>query len=277
MRLTPPVAMKSFALALALCAAGLPGLAQPGAAATPAGLSVRQVIDRYVTARGGRKAWSELQTMAWVGHMQSSSQDAAGTPFVMEMKRPDKTRFELNQKGRKSLRAFDGVNGWSLRQGKTGPEVLDYTPAERAFAAEAFGMDGPLMNYPGNGVKASLGGVEELEGRKAYHLELVLPSGARRQSWIDAQTFLEVRNDRTAVDAAQRPVTVSVYYRNYQSFTGVQIPLTIETGVGVAHNSDKMVIEKVAINPPITDQFFEKPRPMKRPAAVSPSYNGSAL
>jgi hypothetical protein len=214
--------------------------------------------------------------MAWVGHMETSRQDTSSASFVMEMKRPDKTRFELSQQGHKSLRAFDGENGWHLSQTKKGPEVRDFTPDERAFAADAFGMDGPLMNYPRNGVKATLAGMEELEGHNAYRLNLVLPSGARRQSWIDARTYLELRYDRTAVDATQRPETISVYYRNYQPFGGVQIPLTIETAAGQGRGGDKMIIEKVAINPPITDEFFARPRLVNRPAAAPSRYNGPA-
>ena len=269
------VVKRSAALVLGLL--GLPGLAGAGEApAKAAGPTVVQVINRYVTARGGPKAWKALQTMAWVGHMESNRLDTSAASFVMEMKRPDKTGFELNQQGHMSLRAFDGENGWNLHQTSKGPEVRDFSPEERAFATDAFGMDGPLMQYPGNGVKATLEGVEELEGQKAYRLNLVLPSGARRQSWIDARTYLELRYDRSAVDATQRPVTMSVYYRNYQPFGGVQIPLTIETVAGQGHDPDKMIIEKVAINPPLTDEFFARPRLVSRPTAPAPSYNGPA-
>jgi len=266
-------------VALVLSLTGLLQLAAEGEApakAKAAGPTVAQVISRYLAARGGRKAWNELQTMAWVGHMESNRLDTSAATFVMEMKRPDKTRFELSQQGHKSLRAFDGENGWNLHQTNKGPEVRDFTPEERAFAADAFGIDGPLMRYPANGVKASLAGVDELEGQKAYRLNLVLPSGARRQSWIDARTYLELRYDRTATDATQRPVTMSVYYRNYQPFGGVQIPLTIETVAGQGHDPDKMIIEKVAINPPLTDEFFARPRLVSRPTAPAPSYNGPA-
>jgi hypothetical protein len=264
-------------LAFAMGLMGLPWPANAGAApAKSAGPTVGQIVNRYVAARGGRKAWDELQTMAWVGHMESSRLDASAASFVMEMKRPDKTRFELSQQGHKSLRAFDGENGWNLHQSKKGPEVREFTPDERAFAADAFGMDGPLMHYPGNGVKATLEGVDELEGHKAYRLNLVLPSGARRQTWIDAQTYLELRYDRTAVNATQRPETVSVYYRNYQPFGGLQIPLTIETAAGQGREADKMIIEKVALNPPVTDEFFAKPRLVSRPAAAASRYNGPA-
>jgi len=96
--------------------------------AAHANLSAAQIVEKYVAARGGRKAWNALQTMAWVGHMESNRLDSSAASFVMEMKRPDKTRFELNQQGHQSLRAFDGENGWNLHQTSKGPEVRDFSP-----------------------------------------------------------------------------------------------------------------------------------------------------
>ena len=36
-------------------------------------------------------------------------------PFIMELKRPRKMRFELQFKGQTAVQVFDGANGWKLR------------------------------------------------------------------------------------------------------------------------------------------------------------------
>src|SRR6266436_1781597 len=36
-------------------------------------------------------------------------------PFVMELKRPRKMRFELQFSGQTAIQVFDGANGWKLR------------------------------------------------------------------------------------------------------------------------------------------------------------------
>jgi hypothetical protein len=51
-----------------------------------------------------------------------------------------------------------------------------------------------------------------------------------------------------------------VSYRNYRTFEGLQIPTTIETGAGTIKAPDKMVIEKISLNPPLDDRVFAKPR-----------------
>ena len=157
--------------------------------------------------------------------------------------------------------------GSYVRRAAPAPELQDYSAEEVSFARDALGMDGPLVDYKTKGVVVTLAGVETIEGHKAYRLNLTLPSGATRRVWIDAHTFLEVRYDRDTDPAMGHSRTVSVYYRNYQPFEGLQIPLTIETGASTGVKFDKMVIDRVSINPPLADQLFAKPRVAKRNAA----------
>ena len=50
-----------------------------------------------------------------------------------------------------------------------------------------------------------------------------------------------------------------MYYRNYKSFDGLQIPTLIEIGAGTGRSSDKMQIERVALNMTIDDRQFQRP------------------
>ncbi|HEX9473751.1 MAG TPA: hypothetical protein VF931_06155, partial [Steroidobacteraceae bacterium] len=70
-------------------------------------------------------------------------------------------------------------------------------------------------------------------------------------------------------DALGRPGIVSIYYRQYRAFEGIQVPLVVETGVGPGRVSDRTVIEKVAINPPLAAQLFAKPLFAKHRSVVT--------
>src|ERR1700704_5876696 len=69
-------------------------------------LTVDQIIDRYVIARGGAEAWRKTSTMAWTGHVDSGPGGANKAPFLMLFKRPDATRFEVLVRGQHTVRAF---------------------------------------------------------------------------------------------------------------------------------------------------------------------------
>jgi hypothetical protein len=230
-------------------------------------LSAAQIVEKNVAARGGLEAWRKIQTMVWVGHIERANAGAASMPYVLEQKRPNKTHFEINAQNQVGVRVFDGIHGWKLRPASNGrPEVQPYTAEELNFARDGQGIDGMLVDYQAKGIAVTLDGVDEVEGRKAYRLSVMLPSGVSHHVWIDAQTFLDVKYDRQSRDALGRLNTVAVFYRNYQPIDGLQIPRLIESGLGsgsaqnTARAMDKMVIDKILLNPPLEEQRFAKPR-----------------
>lgn len=231
-------------------------------------LTAAQIVEKNVAARGGLEAWRKIQSMVWVGHIERLNADAPSLPYVLEQKRPNKTRFEIKARNQTWVRIYDGVHGWKLRPASNGkPEVQPYAAEELKFARDGQGIDGPLMDYQAKGIAVILDGVDDVEGRKAYRLNVKLPSGASQHVWIDAQTFLEVKYDRQSRNAFGQTGTVSVYYRDYRTMEGLQIPFTIESGVSTGKATDKMMIDQILLNPPLEDQMFAKPNvPWKRNA-----------
>jgi hypothetical protein len=162
--------------------------------------------------------------------------------------------------GQRSLRVFDGRHGWKVRADRDGrPDVKPFTPQELKFAQGSLVIDSPLMDRDTRHVAIELDGVDWVEGRKAYRLIVRTPSGERHNVWVDAQTFLDVKSDRTSYSQSGRPGTVSVFYRDFKLVDGLQIPSVIETGTGSGKPPDKMVIEKVSLNPPLDDRMFARP------------------
>jgi hypothetical protein len=134
--------------------------------------------------------------------------------------------------------------------------LSDWTDAQ----TEHVEGDEALLDAAAKGVQLALDGVDEVEGRKAYRLSAKLPSGTTQRVWIDAETFLELKYDRPARDAAGRPSTVAVYLRNYQTYEGLKIPFTIETGTpGGGPIADRLAIDRIAINANLPDGTFARP------------------
>jgi hypothetical protein len=250
-----------------------------GVGATPAGSkkptgegslakTAAEVIDRNVAARGGLGAWRKVDTMVWLGHLEHGGKETQHIPFVMTLKRPNLTRFELKEQFNSFTRIFDGTHGWKLRPGADGrPETKAFSPEEVKFARTEFVVDGPLIDYQAKGVTADLDGIDTVDGRKAYRLSLKLPSGGERKVWIDTKTNLDIRHDRPATNPLKPGAPVSVYYRNYADADGVQVARSIETGVdaGGAVAGDKLVIDRVLVNPKLDDGTFAPPvTPLRR-------------
>src|SRR5271165_2480100 len=196
------VARASGWVRMAWAALALVGVVPGTAAGAPktapaAGLSALEIVDKNVAARGGLEAWRKIETMVWVGHMESAHAPAPSMLFVMQQKRPNRTHFEINALGEKTVRVFDGKRGWKLKPDPQGrPQLKPFSFEEVTFAHAAQVIDGPLIDYLAKGNTVTLEGLDELEGRKAYRLGVRLATGENDQIWIDAQTFLDIRYDR---------------------------------------------------------------------------------
>jgi hypothetical protein len=255
--------MASWLLAVCAASSALAGL--------PAELSAAEIVAKNAAARGGPEAWQRLNTMVWTGYVQSGAQPGVKLPFMLEQKRPLKTRFELVTEGQRSVRMYDGTSGWKLRPNPANgrPELSPYSADELKFARGAQVIDGPLMDYVAKGGVVSVSGQGEAEGRYAYILDVRLPSGGAHRIWVDAETFLEVRQEREVRSGMGKMGTVVVLFRDYRDFEGVKLPTRIETGAGIGTAPNKLVIERVALNPELADAAFARPEtPISRRGAV---------
>jgi hypothetical protein len=138
-------------------------------------------------------------------------------------------------------------------------------------------IDGPLMDYVAKGGIVTLAGEGMAEGRRAYILNVKLPSGGEQRIWVDAETFLEVRHDRQVRSGMGQVGTVTVLFREYRKFEGVKLPTQIETGAGIGAAANKLVIERVALNPELEDRAFARPdTPVSRRNSIIVDTRGAA-
>jgi outer membrane lipoprotein-sorting protein len=244
-------------LMAALAAGGAPGA--PATARSSPRLSAQQIMAKNAAARGGLEAWRKVQTMVWLGHIESARASLPSVLFTLSLERPNKMRFEISAMRERTLRIFDGTHGWKLRPAKGRAEVQPYTEEEVRFAQSGPGLDGPLIDSAEKGSAVSVVGIDEIEKREAYHLLVRTAAGESQHVWVDTKTLLDIRYDRPAGGPAGASRTVSVVYRDYRATDGLMIPSIIETGVAPGVPPDRMVIERVVLNPSLSDQTFRNP------------------
>jgi outer membrane lipoprotein-sorting protein len=180
-------------------------------------------------------------------------------PFVMEMKRPGKSRVEIEFAGKTAVQVYDGTQGWKLRPFLNRDDVEPFTAEEAKSQADKADMEGPLVDYTAKGTKVDLEKVEAVEGHDAYKLKLTMKSGKVQHIWIDTQSFLDVKVDGMPRRMDGRMHSVWIYQRDFRSVQGLMMPFVLETAVDGFPGTHKMLIEKVAVNPKLDDSRFAKP------------------
>jgi outer membrane lipoprotein-sorting protein len=242
-------------------------------AAGGGGMSAAQVVERNVAARGGLQAWRAVNTMTLSGQIDVGGTKPVKLQYVMTMKRPHKSRFELNFDNQIAFQVYDGNQGWKVRPFLGRNVAEPYTPAEAKSAAETADLDGPLVDYAAKGSQVALQGMETIDGHRAYKLLLTTKDHAQRHVWIDASSFLEVKVEGDPRKLDGRMHVVSVYYRDYRREGGLMVPHLLETQVTGVKQKHQMTIQHVTVNQPADDALFAKPQlpvqPQSAPARVA--------
>src|SRR5581483_5482056 len=117
-------------------------------------------------------------------------------------------------------------------------------------------LDGPLIDYATKGTQIEVEGMEKVENNDAYKLKLTLKDGQVQHVWVDARIFLETKIEGSPrrLDGRYHPVVT--YLREYRPEGGLMIAHLIETAVQGVQQTEKIKIEKVAVNPPLDNSRF---------------------
>jgi outer membrane lipoprotein-sorting protein len=119
-------------------------------------------------------------------------------------------------------------------------------------------LDGPLVDYAAKGTKIEMEGVEKVEGKDNYRLKLTFKNGESKKLWVNAQTFLETKIDGSPRRLDGKMHIVEVYYRDYRPVDGLVMPYLMETVTQGVKQTEKIEIEKIAVNPKLEDARFAK-------------------
>lgn len=262
-------------------------------------LSVADIVARNVAARGGLAAWQGVHAIEYSGQLDAgvarpdnglnpasrerllekpSSASArkpgerqepkpveglGGTPIELPYKlivsRPNKQRLEIRFKDETLVQVFDGVHGWKLQPYLRRGGALPFNKEEMRQARQFQDIDGPLVDYRAKGTQVALDGTDLVDGRPAYRLKLTLKSGDVRHLWIDAQSFLDAQIDGVRKFNGHE-VPIYTRMRDYRRVDGVEVPYLMDTRTAGLDNHEKIVVDRVDVNPPVSADLFAKPR-----------------
>jgi hypothetical protein len=227
------------------------GAAHSGAQ-TPALPTVDQVLEKYVTALGGRAALEKVTSVRTQGTIEIPDFQITGTIEIVQ-KAPDKALQTVNLSGIGLQReGFDGTIGWAeepqagLRQ-KAGAELAD------AKRGALFPRELKLkQQYPTMAVTG-----RERVGERDTIVILATPAeGAPAKLYFDAATGLLVRQSGSR-NGPEGAIAVEVTLDDYRDVEGVKRPHLIRQS-----NPQFAVTVKVTSikhNDPIDDAIFKKP------------------
>lgn len=228
---------------------------------SPAKMTAAEIVDKNIAARGGLQAWRAVRSITFTGKIEAGGKANTELPFVLDMKRGHKSRFELQFRGQTAVQVYDGSNGWKVRPFLNRHEVESFTDDEMKRASSQDELDGPLVDYAAKGTKLELVGNERVGDADTYKLKLTLRDGQVRHIWIDTLSFLEVKIEGSPRRMDGKLRAVETYYDEYRPAEGgLVLPYLFQTIVDGVKQREKIKIESVLVNPTLDDALFSKPR-----------------
>ena len=231
--------------------------------------TVDEIIAKNVAARGGMDKLKAVQSVKVTGKM--SLPQGMEAPLVMILKRPEQLRMEFTIQGLTAVQAYDGKNGWSIMPftGKKDAEAM--TADELKETQEQADIDGPLVDYKAKGSQVEFLGKDKVEGTDAYKLKLTRKNGDVDTIYLDADSFLEIKEEgKRSVRGTDREFESST--GDYREVNGLMLPFAIEAGQKGSADKQKITIEKYEFNVPVDDASFKMPppAPAAKPEATKP-------
>ena len=217
--------------------------------------TVDDVVRRYLEARGGTVKLRSVQTLRLTGTMELPGVSA---PFVLELARPGRMRTEFTVEGQKGVRAWDGRTAWEQLP-LPGERPRPMSPEDAAEARAQADVDfSPLVDAAAKGYTIELMGRDRLPGGDTWKLVVRGNGVPARTMHLDAKTHLVVQTvDVRTVEG--REVEFVTEVGDYRSVNGLVFPHRIDVGPKGSPERQRLVIQRIEVNPPLDPARFAMP------------------
>ncbi|MDB4534222.1 insulinase family protein [Vicingaceae bacterium] len=224
----------------------------------PEGMTAESVIDKYIVAKYGMKPGKDLtkklKKIKDVTVKMDASMQGQTINFTRYNKAPNKFALAITMGAMViQKQAFDGAKGKVT--GMQGNSDIEGEELEDLKASSVMFSD---IDYKTSGNTYNLLGVEPIEGKDAYKVEVTKKSGSKETEWYDVATSLQVK----AMQVAELPeeqgggsiTSVTMFY-DYKVVGGINYAHKINQAAGP--QVFDMNVTSVEHNTKLGDEVFQ--------------------
>lgn len=214
----------------------------------PAGLTAEKVIDSYISALGGKEKLSAVKAIK----MDMNAEMMGNAIDMKVIKRmPKNLLIEVSMGGNvMSKQLLNNDEAVVMQMGNKVP-VNEEAKEQLVLASYPF----PELKYEELGVKTKLTGVEKVDGKDAYAIEVTYPSGNKIIEYYDAESGLKVQETKTQ-KTPQGEMSLSTTYSDYKEVGGIKFPHLIVQPMGGGMKLN-VKTQNIEINPEISEETFK--------------------
>lgn len=214
----------------------------------PENITAQSIIEKYIESIGGRKKLSKVKSLQI--KMKASIQGMQ-LDVVMSRQKPNKFAMVIGNNGMiLQKQVFDGTTGRTAgMQGNkelTGEELEDLKNQSVMFAE---------LSYLSNNYQLKLNGIENINGKNAYVIEVTPPKGKSFTEYFDVNTGYKLRTIKTTQNPQIGEITVTVDLDDYKPTDGIYFPHTYTQSFG--QQSLRMEVYSIELNKKLSADTFK--------------------
>jgi len=214
----------------------------------PIDITPEKIFENYFKAIGGRENIKKIKDVTITSTASIQGQQIE---VLQLFKLPNLFKSSTTIPGMgEMINNFDGKKGTIILMGQK--QELTGGPLEAVKLQYNLFYE---LSYKEDKIKYSLQGIEKLNERDVYKINLTLSdSTVRISDYYDVQTGLKVRKSIIVANAPQGANTQVFDYSNYKEVNGVKFPYT--TTAGLMGQNFSFQVQKIEVNKSLSDDLF---------------------
>ncbi len=219
------------------------------------GQSVDDIIDQYISARGGKGKLDSIKSIYFEG-----TREMMGNEVQVKVTKVDRklNRVDFEVGGNTGYTIITPDKGWSYIPMRS-DKVEEMPEARLKAMQDQLDIAGPLVDYATKGDKATLQGKDTVNGKEAWKIELTNTTGKDITFYIDTKTKLLLQTRQMSEGGGRNSSEakeIITSYSDYKDVDGVMFPHTITTeGSGMGGGS--MTFDKIEVNIPVDEKLYK--------------------
>ncbi|MFO7448426.1 MAG: pitrilysin family protein [Ignavibacteriaceae bacterium] len=212
----------------------------------PEGLDGETVIQNYIKAIGGEENLEKVQDRTTVMSGKVQNFDISMTIY---QKDPALLKQVVNAMGMQQVTIYDGDKGVM----NVGDKKIDITGSE----LERLELEATLkliLDLKEHDINIQLKGMQLVEDKKAYIVEMILPDSTKWIQYYDPDTGLKVKDVKPLV-TEQGTFTQETIYSDYREVEGVKYPFAIKQSLGPQKLD--FTVSSIKVNTGLNDNLFK--------------------
>ena len=209
-------------------------------------ITPESILQKAVEAYGGAAAIAALKDVSFTGNVE-----LMGQSMVYEQKHifPDGYSTAIKMGGMELMKTTKNGDDYKIMmQGADQPLDADAKSELRAKAA-LFEESYYLSNKD---YKFEMKGIEQVDGKDAYHIGVTTPGGTTFSAYYDVATGLKIQDVREQEMGPMGKVNVTNRVLEYKEYNGVKLPVKMLIDLGMMKQN--IVISEVKVNQGLTSK-----------------------